>query len=128
MFGWLWKKKTLERHLEQKKKVTIRGVDFIIQRIRLLDYLSGAKVMTQVFDTYKSALAEGKELPPSWKKVEEHFADVLIAGVVSPRISRQPNDGPIYIQDMFKDWELCSELYEAIMEFTNGKKKTLGIG
>jgi hypothetical protein len=121
----MWfKKKSLEHHLQAKKKVTIKGIEFIIQRIRLLDYLSGAKVMTQTFDTYKTASIDGgKELPTSFKKIEEHFADVLIAGVVSPRISRTQGESPICIEDMFKDWEMCSELYEAIMEFTNGKKK-----
>jgi hypothetical protein len=129
MFGWLssifQKQVSLERHLQAKRLVTIKGVQFVIQRVRLLDYLSGAKVMAQTFDIYKAALEQGnKELPTSWKKVEEHVSDVILAGVVSPRISRVKDDDTIIlVQDLFNDWEMAAALYEQIMTFTNGDKK-----
>lgn len=131
MFGFLrrlFQPKSLEAHLRAKKLVKISGISFVIQRIRVLDHLQGSKVMTQVFDVYKAAAESGnKELSPSWKKVEEHFADVIIAGVVSPKIGREQGEGVICIKDMFNDWTLCSELYTEIMAFTNGdaKKKVI---
>lgn len=123
---WPFKKKSLEAHLRAKKKVNINGVEFIIQRINILDHLTGAKVMTEAFQSYQVNLNEaGKKLDPNWAKIEEHMRDVIIAGVASPKISRKPEDSKILVDDLFLDWGLVNRLYEAIMAFTNGKKKIL---
>lgn len=124
MFKWIFGGQDLESRLRAKKKVRISGVDFIIKKVDVLNYLEGAKVLKQTFDTYQVGKAPESD-QVNMKKVREHYADVVISGVVSPQISRKEGEGPIYIGDLFNDWDLLNGLYEAVLEFSYGGKKKL---
>lgn len=123
MFEWL-KRKSLTSALRATRRLLIKGVVFEIQKINVDHYAEGAQVLRRTVDTYKA----GKDAPEirdnHFKKVKEHYADVILAGVVSPKLKRKQDDPVgIWIEDLFVDWEMCEELYEAIAEMTYGKKK-----
>jgi hypothetical protein len=122
MFGW-FRKNDIERHLKAKKKIKAQGIEFIIKKIDTTNYLDGSKALVQFYDTYQTGLKGSGDVAASMKKVKEHMGDVILAGVVSPQIGRKPGDGIIHIDELFVDWALCEELYQAIVEFTAGKKK-----
>ena len=122
MLKW-FKRKKLKDILDQKKKVKIHGVIFYIRKINPLDYLDGSNAMKQLFDTYQHS-QDQNILPKSIKNIKKHYADVILAGVVSPELSRKEHDGDkIFIENLFTDWSLVDGLYEKIMEHTYGKKK-----
>lgn len=112
--------KKINEHLYATKKIRIKGINFKIKKLNPLHYVEGAKVLKQSFDLYKTN--NNKDLL-SDKKVIEHLSHVLVYGVDSPKISFKKEDGGVFVDDMFIDIELVFELYNAIMEFTYGKKK-----
>lgn len=122
MFKWF--RKDLRSVLNKTKTVKVHGVIFTIRKINILNYLDGSKVLQQVFDTYKVGGPE--TIPPvSEKKLKEYFSQILVAGVVSPKISFKENDpDSIFVENLFTDWSLINDLYEQIMLYTyDGKKK-----
>lgn len=128
--GFFGKAKRLKDHLTETKLVTIKDYTFVIKKISVLNFLEGAKVMAQTYETYTNARNE-KQIDPSLtdnaiKKAMDYYRDVLCAGVVVPKITREPSDDPkdIHVELMFIDMEMCGMLCEAIMEFTHGKKKS----
>lgn len=127
MLSWLidllgWRK--LETVLNKKKTVKISGVKFIIKKINPLDHLEGSKVMLQSYDVYKIGMNKGnQEYKQSEKKIKEHLANVIVSGVLEPKIVHK-GEG-ILVEDLFSDWNLVNELYEQIITFTYGKKKLL---
>ncbi len=122
MFGW-FRKKSLESQIHARKLVKVCGVEFVIKRIDVLDYIQGSKVLQQSFDTYKMKGASVPEEEVNNKKIRDHYTDVICSGVVSPYVSRKPEKGHILITDLMTNWELTSDLYAAIVEFSYGKKK-----
>lgn len=127
MIKWLWGLifgKNLNEVISLERVVRVKGVRFRIRKINVLNYLDGSKVMLQHFDIYKAALAEGKEAPiQSQNKIKEHLTDVIMAGVVSPRLSRKMDEQGVYVDNLFNDWDIVNGLYEAIMALAYGKKK-----
>ena len=115
-----WRKKTLEEHLGQVKRIKVHHMDFVIKKINVLDFCTGAKVVMAIFDTYKltKQIAGDNEM----KKVKAHYIDVLMAGVISPPLSRKPEEGKTLVDHLLTDWELAGELYSAVMTFAYGKK------
>jgi hypothetical protein len=116
----------LDAVLSPKKRIKVQGVVFIIKKIDVLDHLEGAKVLQKSYDTYKVERESGKDIESVvQKKVREHYADVILAGVVSPKIKRKQDDpsGEYWVQDLFQNWDLVENLYSEILEFTYGKKK-----
>lgn len=121
MLNWLFGKE-LSSHLEETKKVKISGVNFTIKKINTLNYIEGAKVLKQTYDTYKTKGADSNNVN-SDKKVVEHFSHVIVAGVVNPKLSHNDDGIGIHVDKLFVDWDLVVGLYNEIMEFTYGKKK-----
>lgn len=116
--------KNLGDVLNVTKSIRINGVRFVIKKISVLDYASGAKVLLQYHDTYRSNVKEGKPLDTAMeKKAKEHYSHVLVAGVVSPRLSHFDDGVGVFIDRMFSDFELVERLYTEIMTFSYGKKK-----
>ena len=123
MFDWFRSKK-LESVLESTRSVKVSGVRFTIRKINVLNYLDGSKIIQQTYDIYKS----GKQDPNpevSAKKMREFFSEFLVAGVAHPRLTLKDDGTGIHVEKMFVDWDMCMKLYEEIMLFTYGKKKTL---
>lgn len=122
MFNWLRSRK-LEDVLNETRKVRVHGILFTIRKVNIMNYLDGSKVLQQVYDTYQSSK---EAIPPaSEKKIKEHFSHVLVAGVVDPKLSFKQEDGSTFVDNLFTDWDLATELYNEIMNFTYGKKKGL---
>lgn len=121
MWSWLFGKK-LEDALYETKRIRVRGVRFTIQKVHVLNHLEGSRVLRQIYDIYKSKKNEPMD-EVSEKKLRECYSQVLVAGVVKPKLSLKKTDGAVFVEDLFIDWEMVSELYERIMEFTYGKKK-----
>lgn len=117
-----WFSKDLNTHLNETKKVKVKGVVFKIKKINTINYMEGAKVLKQSYDTYKINKSEDLN-PVNDKKVVEHFSHVLVSGVVSPKLSYKENDDGVFVDKLFVDWDLVVGLYNEIMEFTYGKKK-----
>lgn len=117
----------LDSVLRGTKKVKVKGVVFRIKKIDPLNYLDGSKSILKMYDTYegKRKSAETATLSDAdLKKAREHYRDVLLAGVVSPKLVRKIEDTDGYFVDnLFLDWDLVNKLYTEIMVFTYGKKK-----
>lgn len=112
--------KKLEDHLNETKIVRVSGVRFKIRKLNMLNYLEGSQVLLRYFDTYKSGQVPDQL---STKKVNEHVAQVLVAGTVQPKLSLKEGDGVQYVYDLFSDAEMVNGLYSEILTFAYGKKK-----
>lgn len=102
------------------------GVAFRIKKIDVHDYLEGSKVMLKTFDTYvtkdEQKVKDNAQVPES--KAKAHMVDVLMAGIVSPALSRKgPEEGKIWVEHLFTEPDLVIGIYQSILEFTFGKKK-----
>ena len=120
----MWfRSKSLAERLGENKKIKIEGINFTIKRINPIDYLNGSKAMLAIYDKYKVGKAAEAELEGYEKKIKEHLRDVILAGVVSPELSRKAEGEEIHIDEIFMINDLPELLYDAIIEFTYGKKK-----
>lgn len=124
MFG-LFRRRSLEEHLRETKTVKISGVLFTIKKINMLDYLNGSKVLKQTYDTYKT---DNKVSESSMNQIKEMYTDVILASVIKPKLTRKEGDEGIHIEEVFRDWDMASELYSQIMSYTYGKKKMKLLG
>ena len=125
MFGW-FRKKTLAEVLSQLHTVKVHGVIFKVRKLNPLDFVSGAKALHMHFSTYKTAgqKAQMELLDEKGDKIKEHYVDVIMACVQEPKLSRKQNEeGAIWIENLFTDWDLVNQLYMRIMEVSYGKKK-----
>jgi len=120
--------------------VKVHGIRFMIRKLNPLDYLTGAKALHQIYDTYKRA---GKSLSDGFEekdvaKIKSHYRDTFMAGVVSMRCAGvellptrsekvDHGDAKIPVDHFMTDWDLAEELYQAIVVFTYGKKKMRAI-
>lgn len=110
--------------LYETKVVKAGGVRFKIKRVEVLDHLSGANVLQQYYDTYSTAKDE-KDQKVSDKKIKEYFSQIIVAGVVDPKIVHKEGEDGILVSRLFTNFEMVMSLYEAIMAFTYGKKKVI---
>jgi hypothetical protein len=117
--------KNLKSALDESKKVKINGVNFRIKKIDLLNYLDGSLVLLKMYDVYqpKKKSVEYKATEGEMRKAKEHFTDVILSGVVSPKLCRKEDGEGIWIEKLFVDWDLVQSLYTEIMALTYGKKK-----
>lgn len=120
MLKW-FRGRSLDDILNETKTVKVHGAKFTIRKVNVLNYLDGSKVLRQAFDTYQSGKTNLDDV--SEKKVKEHFAHVLVAGLVDPALSFKEEQGKILVDKLFTDWDLVGQLYEEIMNLTYGKKK-----
>ena len=117
----------LRDHLMETRNIKCRGMRFTIRRIDPLVYMDGSRVLKETFQKYKIDKGNSGELPEKVRadEIKKHYIDVLCAGIVKPEISRKKDDGQkIFVEYLFTDWALANDLYEQIMLFTYGKKKT----
>lgn len=122
MFSWLFGKK-LETVLAETKTVKVKGVIFRIKKINALDYMIGYQVIKQVFDVYKTN-KEVKDEDVNFKKIKEAMEHALVSSVVFPQLSLKEEPGKIHIEKLFSDWEMVNILYQEIIDYAYGKKKT----
>jgi hypothetical protein len=116
----------LRTHLSTAKKVKIRGVIFHLKKIQIMDYLEGARVMQEMFSVYKTKAEKtriDKEMVQNLEKAKKYMTDIIMAGVIKPELTRDPNDSTkIHVDEIFNDWIMAQELTKAILELTHGKK------
>lgn len=131
-FKNLFQKKSLREHLSETKKVKLHGIIFHIRKIGPLSYMDGSASLLTNYDVY--SLDKGElspkgevELKRHMKKMQDHWRDVIMAGVVTPALTRKPDKEPdkIPVDEVLGDFELSSDLYSAIMLYTYGKKKMI---
>ena len=120
MFSRLFNKK-LSDALNVTKEVKISGVLFKIKAISVLEHLTGSNALVQSYSTYGAEKL--KSAQPNIKKLKDHYADVILASVIKPKITRKAEGAGTCVYDMFDNWDMCTELYEQIMLLTYGKKK-----
>ena len=126
MMKFLWSYlfgKQLSAVLDETKALRVNSVKFKIRKVNVLDHLAGSKVLLQTYDTYKTGLEPQGTDSVSEKKIREHYAHVLCAGVVEPKLSHKDDGNGIFVEKMFIDWEMCAKLYNEILVFSYGKKK-----
>lgn len=120
----LFRNQKLSSVLCKTYKVKVQGVKFELRKLNPLDYLNGSKALLQVYDTYKSTSAEKQADLVNINKIKDHYADVFMASVIEPKLSRKLDEaGTIYVDNLFSDWDFATDLYAKIMEITYGKKK-----
>ena len=130
MLKRIWKLifgRSINDAINETKKVKVEGVNFVIRKINILDHMQGAKVLKQIYDSYKVETAGPKaEIEVSEKRIKEHYRDVLMAGVVDPALSAKEGEpNTIFVDKMFCNWDLVNGLYAEIMAFAYGKKKLI---
>ncbi len=128
--GWFTPKEIdFRKLLVAEKKIKVNGLPFVIRKIEVLDYLEGARVLTESFSVYKTANEKkfGSDADVSnIKKVKKYLTDVICAGVVKPKFTREEtSDDPnvIPIKELFTDWQLAQQLSQEIFNHSQGKKK-----
>ena len=124
----------IARRLNPTRRVKLHGIRFTIRKLNPMDYLTGAKALHKIYDTYnrdKSPTGDFSEKDA--EKVKNHYRDTLMAGVVSVRClgrelepTRKAVDAgehKLPVDHLITNWGLAEELYLAIVTFTYGKKK-----
>jgi len=114
--------RSLEDALNNIKSVRIHGVKFSIRKLDPTAYLDGSKVMLQSYDVYKVD-KNSEVISKNLDKIKDHYKDVFMASVVSPKLSRKPGENAIFVDHLFTEWDLANKLYVTIIEHTYGKKK-----
>jgi hypothetical protein len=126
IFDWFGSKK-LSDVLTKTHLIKVHGVRFEIRKINPVDFMNGSKAVSQLFDVYKTnpEKLEEKQLLSNTNKIKDHYADVFMAAVISPKLVRkiEQSDQGVWVENLFSDWDLVSELYQQIMLVTYGKKK-----
>lgn len=122
MLNWLFGEKDLLKELNRTKKVRINGFKFEIKKVSPLDHLAGSRILLQSFDVLKMGNVKTEQ---SEKKIREHISEVLLAGVVHPKLTQKEEADGIHIDKLFRDYELVNKVYVEIINFTYGKKKSL---
>ena len=89
-----------------------------------MNYLEGAKVMQEIYAIYKTS--EEKQIDEktiiSLKKTRDIMKDIILSGVISPKICRNKDEDGTHIDDVLNDWSLSNQLVNAIIEYTSPKK------
>jgi len=123
LFG-LFKSKGLDDHLNQTKKVKIKGVVFHIKKIDTLSYLDGSEVMQSAYDEYKVNKNKDTTIKKEdSKRIRKYMINFLMSSVVKPQLSRDKDSAGTFVEDLFHDWEMVNALHEQIIIYTYGKKK-----
>lgn len=131
--GWirrLFLSKDLDSHLRGSKKIVCHDVRFQIRKIDTLDYMNGSRVMMECFAKYKVDKSDDPNVIEKMTKgkleeMRKHYIDVFMAGVVKPVLSRKKDvEGTTFVEYLLTDWGLANDLYNEIIAFTYGKKKS----
>lgn len=130
---WLFKKKSKEIKsvLFQTRNVWIKDVLFVIKKIDVQSYLAGYKAVQKSVDIYDNKKANeanfdkvnfDKELE-HLKALRDHYQEVIGAGCVSPKFTKNKEVDTVQFDELFLDWDLATKLYQEIVNFTNNQKK-----
>ena len=114
--------------MNETKKVKVQGVLFTIRKLRALDYMSGANVLTSQYQTWEEKRKSDKGLSKTDAKkqadtMKKHYREVFLSCVEKPVLSRKPDPVLVCVDEIFDHPEMPHELYMEIMYFTYGKKK-----
>ena len=113
--------------LSRTYPVRVHGVNFQLKKLNPIDYVSGSKSLHMHFDTWKSKgqVEQIQTLETGADKVREHYKQLFMASVVEPKLKwkDEPEEPGIWVENLFTDWDLATELYLAIMQVSYGKKK-----
>lgn len=123
MLRW-FRSKSLKEKLNETKRVKINGVVFHVRKLSVPDHLAGAKVMHASYEKFQ--LGTQTDLEPSKKKIKEYYRDVILKGVVKPKLSPKPAEecgDDVSIEEVLSDWDMVEKLHDAILLETYGKKK-----
>jgi hypothetical protein len=123
MLRW-FRRKSLKDVLNETREVKVEGVVFTIRKLSVPDHLSGAKVMHAIYEKYQAG--NETEHIQSNKKVISYYRDVLLTGVVTPKLTAKATDEAgeeVSVDEVFRDWDMVRGLHDKIIEFTYGKKK-----
>lgn len=109
-----WSKEPTKADLQQHKKLRIFGHSYIIRKINpLIDFKDGN--IPQIFTSFVSR-RKAEDKTPSESELNKRVYDmrsVVLAGLVSPEISKESG---ITLDDIFRDIEVATRLYIAIIE------------
>jgi hypothetical protein len=123
--NWIFGK-DLTDAIHATKVVRAGGVRFKIKRINVLNHMEGLNVLIQTYATYdQKRQAEKLPEPDAVKlleKIKPIYRDIFLAGVVHPKLVAKKGEPGQLVDDLFDDWDICHDLYEQIMTFTNKKK------
>lgn len=125
-FRFFFPERSLEERLNPPKTVKVCGMKFKIRKINPLDYINGSNAIQQSYATYEASRQKNAEIKitdADIKKMKSHYSDVILAGVIHPKLSRKDGGEGLFIDKLFTDWGLVEGLYEEIMTHTYGKKK-----
>ena len=117
-----------KRNFLSGKLIRIDGIPFIIRKINVLDYLAGAKVLSETFSVYKNKdpqkIIEAFD-QSNINQLKKYMTDVICEGCLKPKFVRDKasaKEGEVPIEDLFADWILAQRLSEEIFAYTHGKK------
>lgn len=115
----------LETVLYASKVIRVHGVRFRIQKINPIEFLNPKSVaLLQQFATYNPKVPEDEKAQLArMEAARDHYKAVFKAGVLSPKLKFSDEGEGIPVDHLFTDWNLATDLYEAIMAHTYGKKK-----
>lgn len=128
-FGWFKRREvSLRDKLNETKNIKVSGVLFKIKRIQVLDYMEGARVLHETFSVYKTKEQKvlDEKLIKNLSKAKEYMRDVIMAGVVQPKLVRKQEDDPsaVCVDELVEgDWMMAQNLAAEILAYTYGKKK-----
>lgn len=106
------------------KRIKVMRVRFVIQKVDVGHYLEGNKVLIEQYTTYKTKAEEAAVVNTAYEKAKAHMVDVFMSGVVEPKLSRKQGEpGTTFVDYLFTEPRLAIGLYQAIIEYTFGKKK-----
>ena len=111
--------------INETKKIRVCGIKFEITKLSVLDHIQSNKTLLKAYGEWNEKKGdENIKITDSYmKKLKAHYSDCFLQSVVAPKISRKAEDGGIWVEHLFTDWDLAEELYNQIMIYTYGKKK-----
>jgi hypothetical protein len=117
------KRKTVEDVVAERHTFELFNIKFVIKKLDVMTYLSGAKALMQIYDTYKNKKENTTLTNEQIKKLERHYKEVFLCSIVEPKLARKEGDKGLPVEHLLTDWGLANGLYEKIIEISYGKKK-----
>jgi hypothetical protein len=126
----MWfRRKTLDAHFNETKRVVVNGVIFKIKKINPMDHLQGMNCLQKIYNIYKTAKEKGTSTPDNeietLKKIQNYCRDILLAGVVTPKLSAKADGTGYHVDQILADFKMTQELAGHILKFTYKKKLTI---
>lgn len=128
MFEWLLGGKLTKDRLNGFKKIKVNGMNFVIRRVNPLLDLPADKI-PQFFTDYP--FQQQAKDPLYLKRSLDNMMIYIEAGVVSPELApigkgdKNGKENGITAEDLFRDPEIGTKLYMAIMDHSLNKYRGL---